>query len=172
MLFFISVMGFSYVVKDSSSLSSEHLCRKQVASDVSPQCCHLLCTVLLSALLTSVCWRWRPTLHSWSSTRKPLRSTSRWGHCYICNNHCYLLLETFPALPKKLGKKDSLVSVSLLCHSWPFHIYRILHYLFFCDWLCRLSQCFHGSSYCNVSMFHCFSWLNNIYSVVYMFICQ
>lgn len=55
MVFFISVMGFSYVVKDSSSLSSEHLCRKHVTSGVSPQCCHLLCTVLLSALLTSVC---------------------------------------------------------------------------------------------------------------------
>lgn len=32
MLFFISVMGFSYVVKDNSSLSSEHLFQKQVAS--------------------------------------------------------------------------------------------------------------------------------------------
>lgn len=32
MLFFISVMGFSCVVKDNSSLSSEHLFQKQVAS--------------------------------------------------------------------------------------------------------------------------------------------
>lgn len=99
--FFISVTGFS-------SLSSEHLCGSKCPQAMSLQYCHLLCTVLLSALLTNVCWRWQPMLHSWSSIRKPSRSTSRWRNCChldkVCNSHYYLLLKYSHHSQKKLGK--------------------------------------------------------------------
>lgn len=43
----------------------------------------LLILFLVSVQLTSVCWKWQHMLPSLSSTRKPLRSTSRWGHCCL-----------------------------------------------------------------------------------------
>ena len=33
----------------------------------------------VSARLTNVCWKWLRTPPSWSSTRRPSRSSSRWG---------------------------------------------------------------------------------------------